>query len=72
MFSTGASPNSSCVAKVSKSIRMEEADANCAGWSGNVAGGHISTSHKHVWQPWRPLGPQNNLMALLGDINKEE
>lgn len=51
---------------------MEEADANCAGWSGNVAGGHRSTSHKHVWQPWRPLGPQNKLMALLGDINKEE
>lgn len=51
---------------------MEEADANCAGWSRNVAGGHRSTSHKHVWQPWRPLGPQNKLMALLGDINKEE
>lgn len=52
---------------------MEEADPICTGmdWEGSWWPPEAN-SQKGVWQPWRSLSTQNYLMALLGDINKEE
>jgi len=66
-FCTGASPKFSCAVKALRAFIWRKLTLAALEQSGNVAGGPLE-----IWQPWRSLGPQNNLMGLLGDINKEE
>lgn len=52
---------------------MEEADPRCAAMEWECSWWPLErSSHRNAWQLWSSLSPQNNLMALLRDINKEE